>query len=176
MRYREDFRSGQDCFGHFTERYNLRIKDSVANGDACRFYETGAQAHCYYKNGRLEGIFTYAFPGGSILSWTFKEGLLNGPAIEFVKDGLCSCRYKMGIKTGKATITMPDGTSIECLYNQGIRQGKAVMRCLDRSRIEFTYLNDKPSGPAIQILEDGSKEYFHYIDGYKIQDTSFKCS
>ena len=62
MRYREDFRSGQDCFGHFTERYKLRIKDSVANGDACRFYETGAQAHCYYKNGRLEGIFTYAFP------------------------------------------------------------------------------------------------------------------
>ena len=54
MRYREDFRSGQDCFGHFTERYKLRIKDSVANGDACRFYETGAQAHCYYKNGRLD--------------------------------------------------------------------------------------------------------------------------
>ena len=58
--------------------------------------------------------------------WTFKEGLLNGPAIEFVKDGLCSCRYKMGVKTGKATVTMTDGASIEFSYNQGIRQGKAV--------------------------------------------------
>ena len=68
---------------------------------------------------------------------------------------------------------MTDGASIEFSYNQGIRQGKAVMRCLDRSRIEFTYINDKPSGPATQIFEDGSKEYFHYIDGHKVQDTTF---
>ena len=53
------------------------------------------------KNGRLEGIFTYAFPGGPILSWTFKEGVLNGAAIEYIEEGLSSCRYKMGIKTGK---------------------------------------------------------------------------
>lgn len=173
MRYKDDFRSGQDYFGHYMERYKLRIKDYVANGEACRFYETGAQAHCYYKNGRLEGIFTYAVPGRPILCWTFKEGLFNGAAIEYIEEGLCSCRYKMGIKTGKATVTMTDGTSIEFSYNQGIRQGKAVMLCNDRSRIEFTYINDKPSGPAIQIFEDGSKDYFHYIDGHKVQDTTF---
>ena len=152
--YKEGIRDGK-AFSYYDETLNLEeekvYKNGVLDGKYKNFLYTG-ELSCEgnLKNGKFDGTLkTYhSTEDGKLFLWQmmeFKDGLANGPAVNYFPSGQIEERFNM--KDDKF-----EGEAIKYFENGNIK------------KIE-NYENDKLNGKTVEYFENGKvKEKANYLN------------